>query len=54
MARKNTARNYWRESDPDFNRHFKRRWFEPAPAPKPEKVRIVRPVRAAQNKKPNG
>lgn len=43
MARRNASRNYWLESDPDFNRNFKRRWFENPPlVAKGDKVRIAK------------
>lgn len=29
MAKHRTSRDYARESDPDFNRQFRRRWTEP-------------------------
>jgi hypothetical protein len=34
MARCITARDYWKESDPDFNRQFRRRWVETQPSSK--------------------
>ncbi|UEM04744.1 hypothetical protein JL101_004695 [Skermanella rosea] len=39
MARRSTTRNYWRESDPDFNPQFRRRWFEPVETTKPVTIR---------------
>ncbi len=31
MAKRNTFRNYAKESDPEFNRQFRRLWTEPLP-----------------------
>jgi hypothetical protein len=33
--KRNTTRNYWRESDPEFNYQFRRRWFETKAAKPP-------------------
>jgi len=51
MARRNTTRDYYKESDPDFNPQFSRRWTEPPSrkkrnAKRPAKIRAVRHLSA--------